>query len=124
MNRMDVRDNSRQRKVAILAYVASYRNKNGFSPTIREIGEAVGLASTSSVCSQIRALEKLGLLKKSFGRPRTYTVNEDTVREMMDDPIGKMLTDTGRNPELVMLGVTAHIMIEKAKEKRGECAAV
>lgn len=43
----------------------------GYSPSIREIGDAVGLASTSSVSHQLSVLEAKGHLTREAGRPRT-----------------------------------------------------
>ena len=44
---------------------------NGYGPSLREIAEAVGLASTSSVAYQLSVLEKKGHLTREAGRPRT-----------------------------------------------------
>jgi repressor LexA len=46
----------------------------GYAPTLREIGEAVGLASPSSVAHQLSRLEKKGYLSRGAGRPRTAVV--------------------------------------------------
>jgi len=46
----------------------------GYSPSIREIGDAVGLASTSSVSYQLGVLEAKGRLARDAGRPRTLRV--------------------------------------------------
>ena len=43
----------------------------GYSPSLREIGDAVGLASTSSVSHQLSVLEANGYLIREAGRPRT-----------------------------------------------------
>jgi repressor LexA len=45
--------------------------RNGYAPSMREIGEAVGLASTSSVSYQLSVLEKAGYLSREARRPRT-----------------------------------------------------
>jgi repressor LexA len=52
---------------------ASLRDK-GYPPSIREIGDAVGLASTSSVSYQLSVLEAMGYLSREAGRPRTMVV--------------------------------------------------
>ncbi|WP_290720855.1 transcriptional repressor LexA, partial [Gordonia sp. UBA7599] len=46
-------------------------------PSIREIGDAVGLVSTSSVAYQLRTLEQKGLLKRDPHRPRAVNVAAD-----------------------------------------------
>ena len=46
----------------------------GYPPSMREIGEAVGLTSTSSVAHQLRVLEQKGYLKRDPNRPRALEV--------------------------------------------------
>ena len=53
---------ARQRQ--ILAVIRRWTDEHGYPPTIREIGAAVGLTSTSSVARQLAILEKLGLLSR------------------------------------------------------------
>jgi repressor LexA len=47
---------------------------NGYGPSLREIAEAVGLASTSSVSYQLSTLERKGYLTREAGRPRTAVI--------------------------------------------------
>ena len=54
----------------ILEYVNSFIQENGYSPSIREIGEAVGLRSTASVSYHLKALEEKGLLQASGAKGR------------------------------------------------------
>ncbi len=76
----------RQRKV--LEVIQRSVVSRGYPPSIREIGDAVGLASTSSVAYQLRTLEKLGFLRRDPNRPRAVdvrgleSINEDTVDEV------------------------------------------
>jgi repressor LexA len=62
----------RQRK--ILQAIEGSMEVSGYPPTLREIGEAVGLASTSSVSYQLSVLAKKGCLSRGAGRPRTAVV--------------------------------------------------
>ena len=62
----------RQRK--ILQAIEGSMELSGYPPTLREIGEAVGLASTSSVSYQLSVLAKKGCLSRGAGRPRTAVV--------------------------------------------------
>ena len=55
----------------ILLFIGTYRNENGFSPTIREIGEAVGLRSSSSVQMHLKQMEEAGTIKRRRNMPRT-----------------------------------------------------
>lgn len=58
----------RQRKV--LEVIRDWIDRFGYPPSVREIGQAVGLTSTSSVAYQLRALERKGFLRRDLARPR------------------------------------------------------
>ena len=62
----------RQRR--ILDYIRRTIHDRGYPPTVREIGEAVGLTSSSSVHAQLANLQKKGLLRKDAARPRAIEV--------------------------------------------------
>ena len=62
----------RQRKV--LQVIRDSVQKRGYPPSMREIGEAVGLTSTSSDSYQLSTLQKKGYLHRDVGRPRTVEV--------------------------------------------------
>jgi repressor LexA len=59
---------ARQRQ--ILDFLKSYLDEHGYPPTVREIGEAVGLASPSTVHAHLANLERAGLLKRDPTKPR------------------------------------------------------
>jgi repressor LexA len=63
---------ARQRKV--LEFLRDEIEKRGYPPSMREIGAAVGLTSTSSVAHQLRALEALGYVKRDPNRPRALEI--------------------------------------------------
>ncbi len=62
------------RQRLILQTIKEAIEKRGFPPTIREMGEAVGLASPSSVTHQLKALEAKGYLSRDPKRPRALMV--------------------------------------------------
>lgn len=62
----------RQRK--ILDFIRETVDRRGYPPTVREIGEAVGLVSPSSVAYQMGVLERKGYLRKDPNRPRAVDV--------------------------------------------------
>jgi repressor LexA len=66
---MDDEITPRQRR--ILDFIAETVRDRGYPPTVREIGEAVGLTSSSSVHSQLETLERKGLLHRDPTKPRT-----------------------------------------------------
>src|SRR5450631_4155518 len=59
------------RQEKVLQFVRDAVRRHGYPPSIREIAEAVGLRSTSSVSHQLEALQKKGYLQRHSGRPRT-----------------------------------------------------
>jgi repressor LexA len=69
----------RQRRV--LEVIRASVVERGYPPSIREIGDAVGLTSTSSVAHQLRTLERKGFLRRDPNRPRAVDVRglEDMV---------------------------------------------
>jgi repressor LexA len=69
-----------ERQRTILEVIRSSVTTRGYPPSIREIGDAVGLTSTSSVAHQLRTLERKGYLRRDANRPRAVDVR------MPDDP--------------------------------------
>ncbi len=65
---------SRQRR--ILEYIRETVQDRGYPPTVREIGDAVGLTSSSSVHSQLANLERKGLISRDPTKPRAVTLAE------------------------------------------------
>lgn len=66
---------ARQRR--ILDFITQTARERGYPPTVREIGEAVGLTSSSSVHSQLANLERRGLLRKDPTKPRAIVAEPD-----------------------------------------------
>jgi repressor LexA len=75
MRRAETRDvTSRDltpRQLKIVQVIEDSIRRDGYPPTLREIGDAVGLASPSSVSYQLSSLEQKGYLSRGAGRPRT-----------------------------------------------------
>jgi repressor LexA len=63
-----------ERQRTILQVIRASVNSRGYPPSIREIGDAVGLTSTSSVAHQLRTLERKGYLRRDPNRPRAVDV--------------------------------------------------
>ncbi|MGZ5291090.1 MAG: transcriptional repressor LexA [Actinomycetota bacterium] len=64
----------RQRR--IVEFISKTVRERGYPPTVREIGEAVGLTSSSSVHAQLANLERAGMLHKDPTKPRAMTLSE------------------------------------------------
>lgn len=65
------------RQTAILAFIADTLRERGFPPSVREIGEAVGLTSPSTVHSHLETLQKHGFLRRDPDKPRAIEVRYD-----------------------------------------------
>ena len=65
---------TQQRLVDVIREVKQDRN---YAPSMRELGEAVGLSSTSSVSYQLAQLESAGVISRDPRRPRTIDLSED-----------------------------------------------
>jgi repressor LexA len=65
----------RQRE--ILDFIEAQMRSRGFPPSVREIGEAVGLTSTSTVHSHLSTLQRLGYLRRDPTKPRAIEVHYD-----------------------------------------------
>jgi repressor LexA len=62
------------RQTKVLLSIKDSIEKRGYPPSMREIGQAVGLTSSSSVAHQLRVLEEKGFLKRDPNRPRALEV--------------------------------------------------
>ncbi len=59
-----------KRQQEIFDFIKRYSDLNGYPPTVRDIGKAVGLASSSTVHAHLANLEKIGLLRRDPTKPR------------------------------------------------------
>jgi repressor LexA len=75
----------------ILTYIKNEILKRGFPPSVREICQAVGLKSTSSVHSHLESLERNGYIHRDPTKPRTIEILDDSFqmlrREMVNVPV-------------------------------------
>jgi repressor LexA len=87
-----------KRQQEIFDFIKKYSAKYGYPPTVRDIGKAVGLASSSTVHAHLSNLEKVGLLRRDPSKPRAL--------ELLDRAVGSAV-DTVRgvgNPGLPVVG--------------------
>jgi repressor LexA len=76
-----------KRQQEIFDFIKRYSAKYGYPPTVRDIGKAVGLASSSTVHAHLANLEKLGLLRRDPSKPRAIELL-DRVREDVGSAVG------------------------------------
>jgi repressor LexA len=65
-----------ERQRAILEYLHEYVDEHGYPPTVREIGEAVGLRSPSTVHAHLAQLERAGVLRRDPTKPRAIELTD------------------------------------------------
>lgn len=64
----------KERHAQILEAIKSFYQENGFCPTIRQIGDIVGMKSTSTVITHLKAMEKAGLIIRNEFSPRSIII--------------------------------------------------
>jgi repressor LexA len=67
---MDIGKDLTKRQQEIFDFIKKYSARYGYPPTVRDIGKAVGLASSSTVHAHLANLEKIGLLRRDPSKPR------------------------------------------------------
>ena len=70
-------DDLTERQLAILEFIVAQQKERGFPPSVREIGEAVGLTSPSTVHSHLETLQRRGFLRRDPTKPRAIEVRWD-----------------------------------------------
>ena len=73
-----------KREKAILKFIEKQINANGYPPSVREIGKAVGLRSTATVHGYLRALEEKGYIKKEQQKGRTLKLLKGGANKNME----------------------------------------
>ncbi|HUY07542.1 MAG TPA: transcriptional repressor LexA [Acidimicrobiales bacterium] len=63
----------------ILEFIAEHIQRNGYPPSVREIGEAVGLSSSSTVHTHLQLLQREGFLRRDPTKPRTLSVSFEPI---------------------------------------------
>jgi repressor LexA len=74
------------RQRAILDIIQSSIDERGYPPSVREIGDAVGLSSTSSVHAQLESLEARGYLRRDASKGRAMELGRDRVTNLSMRP--------------------------------------
>ena len=90
------------RQQEIWQFLVGYVDRHGYPPTVREIGEAVGLASPSTVHAHLANLERAGLLRRDPTKPRAL----DLIGHRRE-PRAEELSREPEHPKLPLLGQIA-----------------
>lgn len=99
------------RQQLILEFIAETVRDRGYPPTVREIGEAVGLNSSSSVHAQLANLERLGKLHKDPTKPRAMTLSDPRVDAVNIPLLGRIAAGA---PLLADENVDEHLSVPRS----------
>ncbi|MFC6163810.1 MULTISPECIES: transcriptional repressor LexA [Lactiplantibacillus] len=114
---------SESKQMAVLRFIYDRVNEKGYPPTVREIGEAVNLSSTSTVHGHMARLEKKGLLEKDPTKPRAIEVTaagyEALGVEINPHQIPVLGTVTAGQPILAVQEATDYFPMPKELETFG-----
>jgi len=108
-----------ERQRTILDVIRASVTTRGYPPSIREIGDAVGLTSTSSVAHQLRTLERKGYLRRDPNRPRAVDVRggDEMPAPVVTDVAGSdALPEPAFVPVLGRIAAGGPILAEQAVE--------
>ena len=103
------------RQQEIWQFLVEYTDGHGYPPTVREIGEAVGLASPSTVHAHLANLERAGLLKRDPSKPRALDlIGHRTVTA----PAAPVIEEMPRLPLLGQIAAGAPLLAEENIDDR------
>jgi repressor LexA len=97
-----------KRQQEIFDFIKRYSAEHGYPPTVRDIGKAVGLASSSTVHAHLANLERLGVLRRDPTKPRAIELL-DRVRDEVVGAVGSVIDTVrdGARPGLPLIGQVA-----------------
>ena len=99
-----------ERQRAILEYLHEYVEEHGYPPTVREIGQAVGLRSPSTVHAHLAQLERAGLLRRDPTKPRALELTDRRRADQAEE------TETRRLPLLGQIAAGGPLLAEQNVE--------
>jgi repressor LexA len=88
---MEIGKDLTKRQQEIFEFIKKYSARTGYPPTVRDIGKAVGLASSSTVHAHLANLEKLGVLRRDPSKPRAIELLDkavDAAKSVVGGPSG------------------------------------
>jgi repressor LexA len=105
-----------KRQQEIFEFIKTYSAKYGYPPTVRDIGKAVGLASSSTVHAHLANLEKVGLLRRDPSKPRAIELLDravDSVKNLVAPADGLPLVGSvaAGQPILAEENIEDHIVV-------------
>ena len=110
------------RQTRILDYIRKVTRERNYPPSVREIGEAVGLASSSTVHNHLNQLERRGLIHRDPSKSRTVQLVEDAAYEQLRRtaiPVPIIGNVAAGVPILAEQNIEDHLMLSPAIAKEG-----
>ena len=104
-----------ERQAHILEVIRDFTQARGYPPSVREIGERVGLSSSSTVQSHLKSLEKRGLIHRDPTKPRALTATRSTAPV---DAVEEIVPEIGVIP--IVGKVAAGVPITATENLEGE----
>ena len=95
-----------ERQARVLEYITLYMLNNGYPPTIREIGTALDIRSTSTVYSYLAALEDKGYLIRDPSKPRALQLCDRPAQDVATQQNQAVLTDVRNRIMRLLLGMS------------------
>jgi repressor LexA len=77
-----------KRQQEIFDFIKRYSSEHGYPPTVRDIGKAIGLTSSSTVHAHLSNLEKLGLVRRDPTKPRALELLGQAAKRVVPGPRG------------------------------------
>jgi repressor LexA len=112
------------RQQEIWDFLVEYVDRHGYPPTVREIGDAVGLASPSTVHAHLANLERAGFLKRDPTKPRALELRREVKSEPAQDVEVRQLPLLGQiaagGPLLAEQNVEDYLAVPEPLSRGGE----
>jgi repressor LexA len=101
--------NLTKRQQEIFDFIKRYSARHGYPPTVRDIGKAIGLTSSSTVHAHLANLEKLGLLRRDPTKPRAMEILEKAKRAVLPSGLPLVGRVAAGSPLLAEENIEEHL---------------
>ena len=111
--------NLTKRQQEIFDYIKRYGAEHGYPPTVRDIGKAIGLTSSSTVHAHLANLEKVGLLRRDPTKPRALEILVDKAKQAVS-PSGLPLVGqvAAGEPMLAEENIEEYVAVPRDRGRR------
>jgi repressor LexA len=101
--------NLTKRQQEIFDFIKRYSARHGYPPTVRDIGKAIGLTSSSTVHAHLANLEKLGLLRRDPTKPRAMEILEKAKKAVLPSGLPLVGRVAAGSPLLAEENIEEHL---------------